>query len=72
MGIGRTTVNLISMLSALANVALNYAMIFGHWGFEMGVAGAAHATLISGGVVCRSAGLFWRDPVFQAMGLVQG
>jgi MATE family multidrug resistance protein len=31
------------------NVALDYAMIFGHWGFpELGIRGAAYATVISG------------------------
>ena len=74
MGIGRTTVNLISnAFGCSLNVALNYAMIFGHWGFpELGVAGAAYATLISGGATCLiQLALFWRDPVFQAMGLAR-
>lgn len=35
-------------LSAVINVILNFALIFGHWGFpELGVAGAAWATLLS-------------------------
>lgn len=49
IGIGRTQVNMIAnFLGCSLNVALNYAMIFGHWGFpEMGIAGAAYATLTS-------------------------
>lgn len=37
-----------SAIMALSNVALDYAMIFGHWGFpKMGIAGAAIASVIS-------------------------
>ncbi|NDV65863.1 MATE family efflux transporter [Bacteroides sp. 224] len=49
IGITRTkvlTINAIVM--ALLNVALDYAMIFGHWGFpEMGIKGAAIASVIA-------------------------
>lgn len=47
--LGNTTVPLIGgAVSVLVNIALNYALIFGHWGFPaMGVAGAAWATLIA-------------------------
>lgn len=50
IGIGRTHVNFIgNLIGCTLNVFLNYAMIFGHWGFpEMGIAGAAYSTLISG------------------------
>ena len=74
MGIGRTTVNMIAnTLGCSLNIALNYAMIFGHWGFpEMGIAGAAYATLVSGFVTCLiQLALFWRDPAFHAAGLPQ-
>ena len=39
---------LASLASNVANIALDYAMIFGHWGFPAwGIAGAAAATVIS-------------------------
>ncbi|KUE80274.1 MATE family efflux transporter [Aeromonas schubertii] len=38
----------IGLVAILANVLLNYALIFGHWGFEaMGVAGSAWGTTLS-------------------------
>lgn len=54
MGIGRTQVNMVAnALGCSLNILLNYAMIFGHFGFpEMGIAGAAYATLISGLITC--------------------
>ncbi len=50
MGVGRTQVNMVAnTVGCLTNIVLNYAMIFGHWGLpEMGIAGAAYATIISG------------------------
>ena len=47
--IGDTKLPLVaSVISATLNVVLNYALIFGHWGFPaLGVAGAAWGTLIS-------------------------
>lgn len=47
--IGDTKLPLVaSIIAAVLNVLLNYALIFGHWGFPaMGVAGAAWGTLIS-------------------------
>ncbi|MEI7900206.1 MAG: MATE family efflux transporter [bacterium] len=50
MGIGRTTINMIANAAGcLINIVLNYAMIFGHCGVpEMGIAGAAYATILSG------------------------
>lgn len=47
--LGNTTLPLIAgAVSVVVNIALNYALIFGHWGFPaMGVAGAAWATLIA-------------------------
>jgi len=49
-GRGDTLTNMYANLAGnLANVALDYAMIFGRWGCpEMGIAGAAWATVISG------------------------
>jgi len=54
MGVGRTMVNMVAnALGCLLNIVLNYAMIFGHWGFPaMGIAGAAYATLVSGFATC--------------------
>lgn len=48
-GIGRTSVVMWSnLLITLMNIALDYVLIFGHWGAPaMGVAGAAWATVIS-------------------------
>lgn len=37
-----------SLVANLTNIALDYALIFGHWGFpEWGIAGAAVATVVS-------------------------
>ena len=42
------TVMIVDSLGALTNVVLDYAWIFGHWGFpELGVAGAAWATVVA-------------------------
>ena len=39
---------IVSVLANVLNVLLNYAFIYGHWGFsEMGLNGAGYATLIS-------------------------
>ena len=68
MGIGRTQVNMVAnALGCLLNIVLNYAMIFGHWGFpEMGIAGAAYATLISGFASCLfQFAIFWRAPAVR-------
>ncbi|WP_328701412.1 MATE family efflux transporter [Cellvibrio polysaccharolyticus] len=50
--LGNTTMPLMGgMIAAVANVALNYALIYGNWGFPaMGVAGAAWATVIARGL----------------------
>ncbi len=50
MGIGRTQINMFANAAGcLMNIGLNYVMIFGHCGVpEMGIAGAAYATVISG------------------------
>lgn len=70
-GLGRTWISLLpNVLSCVANIVLDYAMIFGHWGFpEMGITGAAWATSIAGAlspVVLLV--LFLREPPVRAMG----
>jgi len=49
-GRGDTVTNmLVVVLCNVVNMVLDYALIFGNWGFpEMGIAGAAWATVISG------------------------
>lgn len=52
MAIGKTYLILVSaIVIALTNICLDYAMIFGHYGFpRMGVAGAALASTIADGM----------------------
>src|SRR5690606_13524653 len=47
--LGQTTLPLVAgVISAIANILLNYVLIYGHWGFPaLGVAGAAWGTLIA-------------------------
>ena len=69
MGIGRTQVNLVAnTLGCSLNIALNYMMIFGRGGFpELGIAGAAYATLISGFITFFiQLALFLRDRAVRA------
>ncbi|HBA84450.1 MAG TPA: MATE family efflux transporter [Verrucomicrobia bacterium] len=49
-GRGDTFTNMIATIVAnVVNIVLDYALIFGRWGFpEMGIAGAAWATIVSG------------------------
>jgi len=71
IGQGRTRINALScMLGCILNIALDYAWIFGHWGFpRLGITGAALATCISG---CVPPGiqlaLFLREPVTRRLG----
>jgi MATE family multidrug resistance protein len=48
-GMGRTwVVCAINVVASIVNIVLDYAMIFGHWGFpEWGIAGAGWATAIA-------------------------
>ena len=67
-GVHKPGVGLVSVLiSNLLNVAANYALIFGHWGFpKMGIAGAAWGTLAA--VLCQMLILlcWWMLPAFGA------
>ncbi|GAB1415867.1 MATE family efflux transporter [Paludibacter sp.] len=49
VGITRTSALTVSaILTAVVNIVLDYAMVFGNWGFpEMGIAGAALASVIA-------------------------
>jgi MATE family multidrug resistance protein len=51
-GRGDTFTNMVATIAGNAvNIALDYAMIFGRWGFpEMGIRGAAIATVLAGAV----------------------
>ena len=53
-GIGRPQpVMWVTMAATVVNIVLNYLLIFGNMGFpEMGIAGAALSTVISGGFGC--------------------
>jgi MATE family multidrug resistance protein len=72
MGIGQTKVNMVAnALGCSLNIALNYVMIFGHWGCpELGISGAAYATIISGFVTCFiQLALFCRERHVRHIGL---
>lgn len=72
MGIGRTKVNMIAnTIGCVLNIVLNYMMIFGRWGCpEMGIAGAAYATLIAGAMTCfLQLAIFLREPAVRTLGL---
>jgi MATE family multidrug resistance protein len=59
-GVQRPAVALVAaVLANIFNIAANYALIFGHWGFEAGgIAGAAWATLLAS-MLQVSIMLFW-------------
>ncbi len=72
MGLGRTRINMLAnLIGCSLNVLLNYIFIFGRWGVpEMGIRGAAYATLISAGVACLlQATIFVNSRAVQAYGL---
>ena len=68
MGIGQTKVNMVAnAVGCTLNIVLNYVMIFGRWGCpELGIAGSAYATVISGLVACLiQLALFCREHIAQ-------
>ena len=72
IGRSRMLPNALSCVAGcLLNIVLDYAMIFGHWGFpRMGITGAAIATAIAGCVPpAIQFILFLRDPVIKKMGI---
>lgn len=76
--LGNTTMPLMGgMIAAVANVALNYALIYGNWGFPaLGVAGAAWATVIARGLQLAFilGWIYWRRHGFALdwQGLIAG
>lgn len=61
---------MFSIIMNLANVGLNYVLIYGHLGFSsMGVAGAAIATVISKCLACVMAGSYLFFGVLRGMSL---
>lgn len=54
VGIARTKViTATTVVMVAVNIALDYALMFGHWGFpKMGIAGAALASVIAEGAAC--------------------
>jgi len=61
-GIGKTRVVMLSAMGAMAvNIAMNYVLIFGKYGFPaMGIRGAAIGTIVGGvfGLLCLTAAYF--------------
>jgi len=72
--LGQTTMPLVAgVCAALANIALNYALIGGHWGAPaLGVAGAAWATLFARllQLAIVLGWVYWRKQLF-ALNLIQ-
>ncbi len=66
-GIHRPMIGLwATVVSNVFNVAANYALIFGHLGFEaMGIAGAAWATTLASGVNLLVLAVWWVRPTMQ-------
>jgi MATE family multidrug resistance protein len=73
-GRSRMRLNTVANVAGcLVNIVLDYAMIFGKWGFPaMGIRGAAIATVIAGGVApALQLFVFTRQPEVRALGLRQ-
>lgn len=63
-GISRSRIHMVvAVIANTANVLLNYALIFGNWGFvEMGTAGAGWATTISSALAFSLYAIFYGAP----------
>lgn len=73
-GRGDTVTNMyVHMAGNLVNLLLDYAMIFGKWGFpEMGIRGAAWATVIAGFVApALFCGIYFRNPLREEFDTVR-
>jgi MATE family multidrug resistance protein len=69
-GLGITVMSMyITGIGLLSNIVLNYALIFGHWGFSsMGLEGAAYATNISRIIMAvLMMSLAWWSPIVQQL-----
>jgi len=66
-GLGRTrVVMVVDAIGAALNIALDYAWIFGRWGFpEMGMQGAALATVLSGVLSFSVYGFMMASPAYS-------
>ena len=71
VGISRTNaITFSTLIMAVTNIILDYALIFGHWGFpQMGIEGAALASLAAEVAACAFFWLFAFFRVPQAYGL---
>lgn len=73
-GIGRSWVVMVcDVTGVLINIALSYALVFGHWGLPaMGIAGAALGTVIATAItLILFLGFYFRPAIAQLYGVAQ-